>query len=216
MSLPDGERPSEARWPATLAILAAIGLYVTLPDRYTVGPSWLMPAFESAMLVPLSLTAPRRHPNEGWWLRLGGMLLIGIVSAANFFSLGQLVTALLHGSKAPGSQLTFAAIQIWLTNVIVFALWFWELDRGGPGERQQAGRQPDFLFPQMTTRGLAPEDWMPGFVDYVYLAFTNAMAFSPTDTLPLTPWAKLLMLAESLASLLTVVFVAARAVNILS
>jgi hypothetical protein len=108
-------------------------------------------------------------------------------------------------------------VQIWLTNVIVFGLWYWDLDRGGPIERRRIHhRQPDFLFPQMVTPGAAPEPWCPHFVDYLYVSFTNATAFSPTDTMPLTAWAKLLMMVQSLASLLTVVLVAARAVNILS
>ena len=108
------------------------------------------------------------------------------------------------------------AIQIWLTNVIVFGLWYWELDRGGPGARcRENHREPDFLFPQMSTPAAAPPSWAPRFLDYLYVAFTNATAFSPTDTLPLTAWAKVLMAIQSLASLLTVALVAARAVNIL-
>ena len=107
-------------------------------------------------------------------------------------------------------------MPIWLTNVIVFGLWYWELDRGGPATRQQAShRQPDFLFPQMSTPGSAP-GWTPAFVDYLYTSFTNATAFSPTDTMPLTVWAKLLFMVQSLASLVTVAVVISRAVNILS
>ena len=127
-----------------------------------------------------------------------------------------LIRGLLQGSKAEASQLVFSAIQIWLTNVIVFGLWYWELDRGGPSARcTPEHREPDFLFPQMATPSIAPDGWFPHFVDYLYVAFTNATAFSPTDTLPLTVWAKGLMTVQSLASLLTVALVAARAVNIL-
>ncbi|MGH2470696.1 MAG: DUF1345 domain-containing protein [Chloroflexota bacterium] len=207
---------SEPRWPASLAVVAAIALYAALPQHYTVGPVWLLPAFEGTMLVGLSLTAPRRHPGEAKVFRACAMLLIGVVTVANFFALGQLIDRLLHGSRAEGTELVLAAVQIWLTNVLVFALWFWELDRGGPGERRRQEQDADFLFPQMMTPGARKEGWKPGFVDYLYVSFTNAMAFSPTDTMPLSKWAKLLMLAESLASLLTVAFVAARAVNILS
>ncbi|MBV9120401.1 MAG: DUF1345 domain-containing protein, partial [Chloroflexi bacterium] len=204
------------RWPASLAVLAAIGLYAALPERYTVGPAWLLPAIEATVLVGLSIAAPRRHPNEARAVHALTMFLIGIVSAANVFALVQLVSRLLAGSKAEGTQLVIAAIQIWLTNVLVFALWFWELDRGGPAERRRNPEDPDFLFPQMSSPAIAKADWRPSFVDYLYVSFTNAMAFSPTDTMPLSPWAKMLMLAQSLASLLTVAFVAARAVNILS
>jgi uncharacterized membrane protein len=208
--------PSEPRWPASLAVLAAIVLYATLPARYTLGPTWLIPGLEAALLVGLSVTAPQRHQEEALLLRTAGITLTAIVTVTNFFALGLLMDSLLHGSKTEGTDLIFAAIQIWLTNVVVFGLWFWELDRGGPGQRRQPDAQPDFLFPQMTTPGVAPAGWLPNFVDYLYVSFTNAMAFSPTDTMPLTRWAKLLMLAQSMASLLTVAFVAARAVNILS
>ncbi|HVA24828.1 MAG TPA: hypothetical protein VMW62_10580 [Chloroflexota bacterium] len=207
---------TEARWPASLAVVAAIVLYATLPARYTLGPTWLIPALEGALLVGLNLTAPRRRPEEAILLRATTIALTGLLSATNFIALGLLVDSLLHGSKEQGTQLIFAAIQIWLTNVAVFALWFWELDRGGPGERRQSTSHPDFLFPQMSIKEIAARDWTPNFVDYLYVSFTNAMAFSPTDTMPLTRWAKLLMLAQSLASLLTVSFLAARAVNILS
>ncbi|MFI5267648.1 MAG: hypothetical protein ACHQ7M_09765 [Chloroflexota bacterium] len=207
---------SEPRWPASLAVVAAIVLYATLPERYTMGPTWLIPALEAALLIGLNLTAPVRRPEEAAALRGSAIALIGLLSVTNFIALGLLIDSLLHGSKVEGTQLVFAAIQIWLTNVAVFALWFWELDRGGPGPRRQNASQPDFLFPQMSGRDIAPADWMPHFVDYLYVSFTNAMAFSPTDTMPLTKWAKLLMLAQSLASLLTVAFVAGRAVNILS
>jgi uncharacterized membrane protein len=207
---------SEPRWPASLAVLAAILLYAKLPERYTMGPTWLIPALEATLLIGLNLTAPRRRPEEALVFRAAAIALTALVTATNFVALGLLIDSLLHGSKAEGTQLVFAAIQIWLTNVAVFALWFWELDRGGPGQRRRNASRPDFLFPQMATRDLAPRDWTPNFVDYLYVSFTNAMAFSPTDTLPLTKWAKLLMLAQSLASLLTVAFVAGRAVNILS
>ena len=207
---------AEPRWPASLAIVAAIVLYATLPDRFTMGPAWLIPALEAALLVGLNVSAPTRRTEEALILRIAALVLTAIVTVTNFVALGLLIDGLLHGSQAEGSTLIFSSIQIWLTNVIVFALWFWELDRGGPGQRRMAASQADFLFPQMATRGIAPASWLPHFVDYLYVSFTNAMAFSPTDTMPLTKWAKLLMLAQSLASLLTVAFVAARAVNILT
>jgi uncharacterized membrane protein len=212
----------EPRWPASLAVLAALALYITLDRRFQLpfGPPatrWLTPAVEMALLLPLTLGAPRRHRDEPKWARIATVALIAVVNLSNVISLGLLVDGLLHGRKTSGSQLFFSAIDIWLTNVLAFALWYWELDRGGPDERSSPQhREPDFLFPQMSTPGCAPQGWRPHFVDYLYVSFTNATAFSPTDTMPLTRWAKLLMLVQSLASLLTVAMVAARAVNILT
>lgn len=207
----------EVRWPASLAVIAALLLYVTLPPWLTLGPVWLIPLIELALLVPLSLAAPRRVPNEASWLQIASMSLIGVVNISNIASLVLLVEALVHGNKATGAQLLLGAVQIWLTNVIVFGLWYWELDRGGPDARASTEhREPDFLFPQMVTPGCAHPLWSPKFFDYLYVSFTNATAFSPTDTMPLTTWAKMLMMVQSLASLLTVALVAARAVNILT
>jgi hypothetical protein len=206
----------ESRWSASFAVVAAILLYVTLPERFTLGPVWLFPALEVALLIPLAIAVPRRHARETRWHRAASITLVALVSAANVASLVLLLIGLLHGVQRAGTDLIFAAIQIWLTNVIVFGLWYWELDRGGPSARCRAShREPDFLFPQMTTPASAPRNWTPRFLDYLYVAFTNATAFSPTDTLPLTIWAKVLMAVQSLASLLTVALVAARAVNIL-
>ncbi len=199
-----------------MAVILAVALYVTLPDRYTVGPAWLLPLLELAILVPLTIAMPRRQVEEQPWHRIASICLIGLVNAANILSLVLLVDQLLHGGKNDAALLIAAALQIWGTNVLVFALWYWELDRGGPGPRMAGEpRPPDFLFPQMNTPGIAAPSWRPKFVDYFYLSCTNAMAFSPTDTLPLSRWAKMLMLIQSLVSLLTVVLVAARAVNIL-
>lgn len=207
----------EMRWPASLAVLIALLLYVTLPQRLTWGPVWLIPLIELALLVPLSIAAPRRIPNEPTWLQIASMSLIGVVNISNIASLVLLVNALVHGNKATGTELLLGAVQIWLTNVIVFGLWYWELDRGGPDARATTEhRQPDFLFPQMVTPDCTHPLWSPKFFDYLYVSFTNATAFSPTDTMPLTTWAKMLMMVQSLASLLTVALVAARAVNILT
>jgi uncharacterized membrane protein len=203
--------------PAAAAVIAAVILYVTLPDRYTLGPVWLFPALELAMLVSLSIAVPVRHARETTLHRATSIALIAVVNLTNVASLVLLVESLLTGSPAEGTPLIFAAMQIWLTNVIVFGLWYWELDRGGPGARcRESHREPDFLFPQMTTPAAAPPHWSPQFMDYLYVAFTNATAFSPTDTMPLTPWSKILMTVQSLTSLLTVALVAAHAVNILS
>ncbi len=216
---------SEARWPASLAVIATVLLYVTLPEKLTFGPSWLVPVAEFMLLVPLSVAVPARHHQELKWQRGVSTVLIAILNAANILSLALLVSFLLSGGKTDGAQLILSAIQIWLTNVLIFGLWYWELDRGGPGRRAHESADgeyvggntyPDFLFPQMSSPEITPRGWYPKFLDYLYLSFTNATAFSPTDCLPLTPWAKMLMLVQSLISLLTVALVASRAVNILS
>jgi len=208
----------ESRLPASLATIVAVALYVALPDRLTVGPVWLVPALEIVLLVALLIFSPQRLRGEPPWRRAMAIALIAIINAANIASLVLLVRALVvSSSKATGLQLIGNAAEIWLTNIIVFALWYWELDRGGPARRSHAKHpEPDFLFPQMVTAASAKPDWAPRFIDYLFVSFTNATAFSPTDTMPLTPAAKVLFMAQALTSLLTVALVAARAVNILS
>ncbi len=210
--------PSEPRWPATLAVLVAAILNFVLPGKFTLGPNWLMPALEMAVLVPLSVAAPRRVANENRWKQAAAVGLIAIVNIANFASLYLLIRTLLFNGKAiNGIELLYSSVAIWLTNIIVFALWYWELDRGGPDDRlSDQHPAPDFLFPQMTAPGCTYDGWAPVFIDYLYVAFTNATAFSPTDTMPLTPAAKMLMLLQSSASLATIAIVASRAINILS
>lgn len=208
----------EPYWPAQLAVLAAILLYLTLPGKLVFGPTWLIPVLELALLLPLVFTVPRGEKKSSPWRRVIALGLLGIINLANIASLALLVHELLSGtSRALGSHLLLGAVQIWLTNIIVFALWYWELDRGGPEARMTAEHSaPDFLFPQMITPGSAAPNWAPKFVDYFFVSFTNATAFSPTDTMPLTAWAKLLFLVQAGTSLLTVAIVAARAVNILT
>lgn len=211
--LPAGREP---RWPASLAVAAAVALTVTLPDPLVYGPRWVLPLVEAVMVVPLTVVHPFRHRDEPGVARWLSLVLTGVAEVANLISLALLVQSILNGSSATGRQLVIAAIQIYVTNVLVFGLWFWELDRGGPGGRMRADhRRPDFLFPQMVTPEAAEPGWTPGFVDYLYVSFTNATAFSPTDTMPLTPSSKVLMTVESVAALLTVAVVAARAINIL-
>jgi uncharacterized membrane protein len=211
---------SEARWPAQLAILVAIALQLVLPNNLIaiLGPRWLVPSLEGALGLALIIVSPKRITRESRELRLTAIVLIALINVANAVSLGELIHALLYKTNASaGRQLIIASLPIWLTNVIVFALWYWELDRGGPARRLRPDhRRPDFLFPQMSTPGAAEPGWTPGFEDYLYTSFTNATAFSPTDTMPLTPWAKLLMTLQSMASLLTVALVISRAVNILA
>ena len=212
------EAPSQARWPELAAVVMAIALQLLLPDRLIqgMGNRALLPAMEGVLLVALLIVNPGRISKEESHVRVVGVALIALITVANLISLTELIHALLYGSRAGGRPIVYASVPIWLTNVIVFGLWYWELDRGGPARRQQVKhRQPDFLFPQMSTPGAAP-GWAPDFLDYLYTSFTNATAFSPTDTMPLTSWAKLLMMLQSLASLITVAVVISRAVNILN
>lgn len=210
----------EPRWPASAAVLMALALYWFLPNKLTIQPTWLLPALELALIIPLTIASPNRRKDEAAWERITAVALIALVNIANVISLVLLVQELLqgkaNGKEILGTQLLFSSILIWLTNVLVFALWYWELDRGGPDERSHpAHREPDFLYPQMVTPHCTHAAWSPSFMDYLYVSFTNATAFSPTDTMPLTPWAKALMAIQALTSLLTIALVAARAVNIL-
>lgn len=206
----------EPRWPATLAVGGAIVLQMLLPGSVYLylGPHWLIPALEGVLAVAVLIANPW-HTIESRNLRPVSIGIIVLINGANLVALGELVSALLNGTNAGGRTLVYASVPIWLTNVVVFGLWYWELDRGGPAARLKPGHPPpDFLFPQQTAPGAAP-GWTPSFLDYLYTSFTNATAFSPTDTMPLSPWAKLLMMIQSLASLLTVALVLSRAVNIL-
>jgi hypothetical protein len=200
-----------------LVVAGAILLDLSLPQKLTPGPSWLLPSLEGALLIGLVLASPHPVIRISPVRRSVAMALIGLVSAANIFSLVLLCHYLLHGGKENGRALILAGVVLWVTNVLLFGLWYWELDRGGPVERTQGvGGIPDFLFPQMTETRYAPPDWTPGLVDYLYTSFTNATAFSPTDTMPLTPTAKWLMSAQALTALTTIGLVVARAVNILA
>jgi hypothetical protein len=207
-------------WPAQLTVAAAIALSIDLPSKLTIPIVWLIPAIEGVLLAALVVTTPRAGTRRT--LRRGAALaLIGLVSASNLLNLVLLVHYLLHGpSSTPhpaGRQLILAGVEIWITNVLLFTVWYWELDRGGPLARKlEVLRAPDFLFPQMTEKLLGGMDWRAGYVDYFYTSFTNASAFSPTDTMPLSPMAKMLMLVQSLTSLVTIGMVLARAVNILT
>jgi len=211
--------PAQPRsyWPARIAVLCALLFYVFLPDRVVPGPHFIVPSFEGVVLFALSFFVPHRTSIDAPLRRVLAILLIGMLSVANFVSLGLLVNELLRGHVQNGRGLIAASVAIWLTNIIVFALWYWELDRGGPFARHKTShREPDFLFPQMSTPGAGRAQWSPSFFDYFYVSLTNATAFSPTDTMPLTATAKSLMGVQAISSLLTVAVVAARAVNILS
>jgi uncharacterized membrane protein len=212
----------EQRAPAAVAIAVAILLQLSLPQSMTPLEApwtrWLLPGVEFVLLLVLLVLNPSRIERDSAFLRGSGITLIAVASLSNGWSAGLLVLALVRGhGPADGAALLAAGGAIWLTNVIVFALWYWELDRKGPAARA-AGTMcyPDLMFPQMATPGLAAPTWEPRFPDYLYVSFTNAAAFSPTDTLPLTHWAKLVFTLQSVVSLSTAALIVARAVNILA
>jgi hypothetical protein len=203
-------------WPAQLTILAAIGLQLALPARLTVGPAWLVPGLEALLLIGLFFATPNQleyeHPHRRW----AAIGLVAIVSAANIYSLIELTRFLLHHEVSDGHRLIASGVFIWLTNFLIFGLWYWEMDRGGPGRRASGNDgPPDFLYPQMNDDRIQPAGWRPGFIDYLYLSLTNATAFSPTDTMPLSPMAKSVMGVQSTVSLVTIGLIVSRAVNIL-
>ena len=207
----------ESRWPSAVAVFAALGLQLALPDRLTVGPRFVLPVLEFLLVVPLMIANPTRLTRKSKDMRLLSVVLIALITVANVASLGLLIHLLVNGAKANGKQLILAAVGIWLTQVIVYGLWYWEIDRGGPMARMLPDHEPpDFLWTQMTNPEVTRSRWVPSLGDYLYLSLTNSTAFSPTDTMPLSVRAKTLMAGQSLVSLATVAIVGARAVNILS
>ena len=203
-------------WAPQLVVACAILIDLLLPGKLTIGPAWLLPSVEGLLLLVLVVASPHPNVRHNPLRRRVALGLIGLVSAVNIFSLVVLCHLLIHGGHEKGRELILAGAVLWVTNVLLFGLWYWELDRGGPLARDRGSTlPPDFLFPQMSEERWAPRDWQPGLVDYLYTSLTNATAFSPTDTMPLTPVAKWLMSAQCLTSLVTVGLVVARAVNIL-
>ena len=209
-------RNPELRWPAVIAALIAIALYALLPNDVTVLPRWIAPVLAGLLLIPLIVINPRRLTRETRWSRWMGLSVGLVLAVANQVEVVLIITRLLDGS-APGSSVLLSALQVWLTDVIVFALAFWELDAGGPVKRRLEGdneRGRDFRFPQEDTG--KPTNWQPGFFDYAYFALTNMMAFSPTDVMPLTTRAKALMAFQSFTGFVLLALVISRAVNILT
>jgi hypothetical protein len=219
------QHPGEPRLPAAVAIVIAIALYTLLPNRLLIGPRFVVPVLEVLLFVPIVGANPRRMTKQNQLLRRLDIALLLLIAASNATALVLLIHRMVSGS-AGGSSLLLAAGQIWLTNVLVFALAYWTLDRGGPVSRTQVARPrlpaADFRFPQdedhdaineVAKRSAAKSGWAPGFVDYLYVSVTNSSAFSPTDTMPLSPRAKLLMATESVSALTMSVLVIAYAVS---
>ena len=222
---PQHEEQIESEWEAAPAVALVIAgqLLLALLSRQQhwqlVGLGWwiwLVPAIpELILLVPLAWHLPRQRLEQRGLRRATSLSLIGVISVANGALICTLVTSLLQGKEHSGPELLAKAVTVWGTNVVAFGLWFWAFDRGGPARRQQPKQPPpDFQFPQMENPKLAAPDWHPRLIDYIYVSFTNSIAFSPTDAMPLSRRAKLLMLSESATSAITVLLAAARAVNI--
>lgn len=208
----------EPRWPAMLALLAVGGLRLALPESLSAGPGWLLIIVVAVLMVPTVWARQRGWDNVN---KVLGYVLSSIVTLDMVWSLGLLIAALPSHKETPQDMLRSAA-ALWITNILVFASWYWRLDAGGPRARELRGVHTDgaFLFPQMTLnqqakREMGEQCWSPGFVDYLFLAFNTSTAFSPTDSPVLSQWAKLLMMVQALISFATVALLAARAVNIL-
>lgn len=209
----------ETRWLACGAVVVALLLQWRLPEKLSLGPAWLLPVLEGVMLAILMIGNPAKLHAVTRDMRPVALSMVALMSGTNAVSLFLLIHNLLKGSTETknGRPLIYSAVSIWFTAVIAFALWFWEIDRGGPVKRCQIERDaPDFLFTQMSSPAVTKTQWAPTFIDYLYLSLTNSTAFSPTDVLPLTSRAKILMGLQSVASLATIAVVGARAVNILS
>jgi uncharacterized membrane protein len=219
-----GEHPSggsplvgESRWPAVGALLAAMALTYLLPNALRLGPRLLLPLIELSLLVALVIGDPRRIERHSRFLRWTSLALVTVLVIGALWATALLIDALIAGQHVTNNarSLLAAGAVVWVSNNIAFALLYWELDGGGSAARAHHPlRYPDLAFPQQLNPELAPPGWRPRFIDYLYLGFTNAVAFSPTDVMPLTPWAKVAMAVQSLISLAILGLVIARAVNV--
>jgi uncharacterized membrane protein len=198
--------------------MVAICLQLSLPDRHVLKPTFLFPAAEFALLIALLVGDPGRIDRRSPRLRRLTLILIGIMTADVLAGVIQLVRGILDNNPSETATVLLATgAMLSVTNIIAFSLWYWMLDRGGPAERA-AGSDiaPAFGFAEMLSPEFMKDGWAPEYADYLYLAFTNAMAFSPTDTMPLTRWAKMMMLVQASIAIVVAVFVVARAVNVLN
>jgi len=222
------EARAEHRWPAVVALLVALTFYATLPSMFFPPLRYAVVALGIVLLVPLIIANPTHFTRQTKLTRILSLAQVSILLLANQVALVQLIIELVSAGKQDGPSLLLAALQVWITNVIGFALLYWELDRGGPVTRTRATRKSlpwaDFRFPQdedhdavdeVAARSSIKDDWTPSFVDYLYFSSSNSMAFSPTDSMPLSHRAKLLMLVESFAGFVMLALVIARAVSLL-
>lgn len=216
-ALPAG--PGEHWWPVAAAIIVVAGLHVALPARYRVQPAWLIPTVLLVLLAVLIIGDPGRIDRQKAWLRIVTSGVIAVITLANLLAGARLVVEILTNNKLfanhPGGLLAAGAV-VWATNVIAFALWYWDLDRGGAAARaHRPYDNPAFVFPEMQHTEYVSATWVPRFVDYLSLAFWTATAISPTDISAIKPWAKLLMMMEAGGSIVLAALVIARAINVL-
>jgi uncharacterized membrane protein len=207
----------EARWPMAGAVLAAMALTLLLPEGVQLGPRWLLPLIEGILLVAVIAADPGRITRRTRWLRGLSIVLVSVLVLGALWATAQLIVDLINGGPETNSasDLLAAGSVVWVSNNIAFALLYWELDGGGAAARaQRLPRHADFAFPQQMNPRIGEPNWRPRFVDYLYLGFTNATAFSPTDAMPLAPWAKLTMMMQALISMAILALVIARAVNV--
>ena len=213
----DYDAIGESRWPMVIAVIVVMALGSVPPARFAIGPVPLFPLVVAVLLVVLVLGDPGRIDRRSRWLRNVSFALVGVLVVGAVLGTIVLMVELVEGSPAvsePGPLLVYSA-KVWLANNVAFALLYWNLDRGGPAERVHGTtRYPDFVFPQMTDDSLAGPGWRPRFIDYLYVGFTNANAFSPTDTLPLTGRAKLAMQTQALISFTIITLALARVVSV--
>jgi hypothetical protein len=209
---------SEPRWPVALTIVAVLAVLLLLPSRVRLYPPWVLVIIAVAVLGCLAGAA--MHGQSARWARIERWMVFSLAAlgvAGILTMLRELIYDMVHGSKAvDGLQMLSSSIAIWAVNVVMFSMFYWQLDRGGPLGRTVAHRHRDWVFPQdQAAPEDLPPDWRPQFVDYLFLGFSTATAFSTTDALPLTGRAKLAMMGESTISLITLVVVGARAINVL-
>ena len=209
----------EPRWPGILAVLVVLIILVILPGRISLFPVWAPYVLGVVVITPMAGSG--FAAGRGWWETLERIVTIlffvVVLTAGVLVNLSYLIRAMIRmPDEVTGMELLTSSIAVWVANVLAFSLLYWQLDRGGPAARENRERiRPDWTFPQTGVPGEVPPDWQPRFVDYLFLGFSTATAFSPTDALPLTARAKILMMIESSISLTTVVMVASRAINIL-
>jgi hypothetical protein len=215
----DGAEVGERRWPMAAAVLLSGVLRLFLPDQLRLHDA--RPAFVVVLVVlmaTLIIGDPGRIDRDRTWLRVLTGVLIGVITLVNAGSSVRLVYSIVRAEPFTNSADTLLAsgAVIWVTNVIAFGLWYWDLDRGGPAARAHGSAvSPAFVFPEMSNPALVRAGWYPSFVDYLHLSFNTSMAFSPTDVSAIKPWAKLMMMAEEAISVVVGILVVARAVNIL-
>jgi len=212
----------ESRWPVLVALISAMVMQGAIPKRYTVVPRWPLLAMEVALVVVLMIINPVRLTRATRLGKGASLLLLAAITIDNTASAVVLDYHILTGTVSNDAALLLGSgAAVFITNIIVYGIWYWEIDLGGPfaragvTERTPERQYPDFLFPQMDKRHLAPKDWEPRFLDYLYVSLTNVMAFSPTDTMPLTRRAKAMMSLQALVAVSTIALVFARAVNVL-